>query len=68
MLSCLGSHPICKTFLPSFEKATDKFHDKSETIDSNIDYFVYELEGFEIGLIDGHYPEYISIFNEAEWK
>jgi hypothetical protein len=48
--------------------ATDKFHDKSETIDSNIDYFVYELEGFEIGLIDGHYPEYISIFNEAEWK
>ena len=37
-------------------EATDEFHKKSDTIDSNIDYFTYELEGFEIGLIDGHYP------------
>ena len=48
-------------------EATDEFHKKSDTIDSNIDYFTYELEGFEIGLIDGHYPEYISIFNKSEW-
>ena len=48
-------------------EATDAFHKKSDTIDSNIDYFTYELEGFEIGLIDGHYPEYISIFNKSEW-
>ena len=56
---------------PAYEvevEATDAFHKKSETIDSNIDYFVYELEGFEIGLIDGHYPEYISIFKESEWR
>jgi|TARA_B100000579_G_C22632780_1_gene757467 hypothetical protein len=48
--------------------ATDKFHDKSETIDSNIDYFVYELEGFEIGLEDGHYPDYIMKFREEKWS
>ena len=48
-------------------EATDEFHKKSDTIDSNIDYFTYELEGFEIGLIDGHYAEYISIFNKSEW-
>ena len=47
-------------------EATDEFH-KKFTIDSNIDYLTYELEGFEIGLIDGHYPEYISIFNKSEW-
>jgi|SaaInlV_165m_DNA_1040744.scaffolds.fasta_scaffold57532_1 hypothetical protein len=47
--------------------ATDKFHAKSETIDSNIDYFVYELEGFELGLEDGHYPDYIKPFRKEKW-
>ena len=55
---------------PSYEvevEATDAFHKKSETIDSNIDYFVYELEGFEIGLEDGHYPDYIMKFRKEKW-
>ena len=53
--------------IPAGIIATDKFHDKSETIDSNIDYFVYELGGFELGLEDGHYPDYIMKFREEKW-
>ena len=47
--------------------ATNAFHKKAKRIDDNIDYFVYELGGFEIGLDDDRFPDYIAPFRKEKW-
>jgi hypothetical protein len=47
--------------------ATNAFYKKAKEVDDNVDYITYELEGFEIGLDDGRFPDYIKPFRKEKW-
>lgn len=42
---------------------TDEFHKKAKKVDK----FTYELEGFEVGLDDDRFPDYIAPFRKEKW-